>query len=105
LPGAGLDRAAAATGVLMIPIPGAGKLVGIEGVDDAIAVEGITEFDQTIPNGKAVQPLPEGSRYLGFIFATGTSPDDVERSLRIAHSLLTIVIEPSDDVESSTAVC
>jgi biotin carboxylase len=105
LPGAGLDRAAAATGVLMIPIPGAGKLVGIEGVDDALAVEGITEFDQTIPNGKTVQPLPEGSRYLGFIFATGTSPGDVERSLRIAHSLLTIVIEPSDDVESSTAVC
>jgi len=105
LPGAGLDSAAAATGALMIPIPTAGKLVAIEGIGDALHVEGITEFDQTIPSGKIVQPLPEGSRYLGFLFATGTSPEDVEGSLRTALELLTIVIEPSDDVGSSPKVC
>lgn len=105
LPGAGLDSAAAATGVLMIPIPEAGKLVTIEGTDEALAVEGVTELDQTIANGRTVQPLPEGSRYLGFIFATGTLPDRVERSLRTAHGLLTIVIEPSDGTETSPAVC
>lgn len=105
LPGAGLDSAAAATGALMIPIPSAGRLVAIEGIGDALAVEGITEFDQTIASGKIVQPLPEGSRYLGFLFATGTSPEDVEASLRTALDLLTIVIEPSDDVGSSPKVC
>ena len=45
MPGAGLDSALAATGVLMIPIPEAGKLIAIDGVDEALAVEGITEFD------------------------------------------------------------
>lgn len=105
LPGAGLDGASAATGVLMIPIPSTGKLVTIDGVDEALAVDGVTGFDQTIANGKMAQPLPEGSRYLGFVFATGTSPDDVERSLRIAHDALTIVIEPTHEVGNSPEVC
>jgi len=96
MPGSGLDSAAVATGVLMLPIPVAGKLVSIENVDDALAVSGVTEFDQTIPNGKAVVPLPEGDRYLGFLFAQGTSPDAVERSLRTAHAELTVRIDPED---------
>ncbi|GMR03069.1 MAG: ATP-grasp domain-containing protein [Acidimicrobiia bacterium] len=94
LPGSGLDTATAATGVLMLPIPLAGKLVSIENVDDALAVSGVTEFDQTIPNGKAVVPLPEGDRYLGFLFAQGASPDAVEQSLRTAHAKLTVRIDP-----------
>ena len=105
MPGAGLGSATAATGVLMIPIPSGGTLVTIEGTGDALAVAGITEFVQTIANGKMVQPLPEGSRYLGFLFATGTSPDEVERSLRTAHDRLIIVVEPSDDVGSSPPAC
>jgi formate-dependent phosphoribosylglycinamide formyltransferase (GAR transformylase) len=105
MPGTGLDGAAAATGVMMIPIPFPGRLVAIEGVDTVLAVEGVTEFDQTIANGKMVQPLPEGSRYLGFVFATGTSPDAVERSLRLAHDALTIVIEPSDGTANSLDAC
>ena len=39
-------------------------------------------------------PLPEGDRYLGFMFARAASPDAVERSLRVAHGLLRIFIEP-----------
>jgi hypothetical protein len=92
LPGSGLDRAASATGVLMVPIPTAGRLLAIDGVADALAIEGITEFDQTIPTGKIVTPLPEGDRYLGFVFAVGTSPGGVERSLRAAHAALSITI-------------
>jgi formate-dependent phosphoribosylglycinamide formyltransferase (GAR transformylase) len=105
MPGAGLDGAAAATGVMMIPIPTRGRLVSIEGTDAALAVEGVTEFDQTIADGKMVVPLPEGSRYLGFLFAKGTSPDDVERSLRIAHDMLTIAIDPSDDTANPHDEC
>jgi hypothetical protein len=105
MPGSGLDSAAAATGVLMIPIPAAGTLVGIGGVDRALAVEGITEYDQTIADGRPVQPLPEGSRYLGFLFATGASPDDVERSLRSAHSRLIIDIDRSGDLDGEPASC
>ncbi len=92
MPGSGLDRAAAATGALMLPIPEAGTLVSIEGVEEALAIAGITEFDQTIPNGKPVVPLPEGDRYLGFLFAQGLTPQEVEHSLREAHARLDVRI-------------
>jgi len=93
LPGSGLDTAVPATGVLMLPIPCAGTLASIKGIDDALAIEGVTEFDQTIPNGKTVVPLPEGDRYLGFLFAKAMTPDGVEDALRTAHAALTITIE------------
>jgi hypothetical protein len=31
---------------------------------------------------------PEGASYLGFLFAHGKSPDEVEAALRLAHSKL-----------------
>jgi phosphoribosylaminoimidazole carboxylase (NCAIR synthetase) len=92
MPGSGLERATAATGVVMLPIPTEGTLESINGVDVALAVEGITDFNQTIPNGKPVVPLPEGDRYLGFLFAEGLTPDAVERSLRDAQSQIDVVI-------------
>jgi len=41
-----------------------------------------------------VVPLPDGDRYLGFLFARGDTPDEVEASLRAAHAALDIDIEP-----------
>ena len=41
--------------------------------------------------GKVV-PLPEGSSYLGFMFARGETPEQVEATLRTAHGHLEIVI-------------
>ena len=38
-------------------------------------------------------PLPEGDRYLGFLFARGDTPADVEAALRAAHAALEIDIE------------
>jgi biotin carboxylase len=95
--GLGLEdvaREATASGVMMIPIPGAGVLRGVEGQQQARAVEGIGGLEITIARGRPVVPLPEGDRYLGFMFARGASPDAVERSLRLAHGLLRIFIEP-----------
>ncbi|MCH8986125.1 MAG: ATP-grasp domain-containing protein [Acidobacteria bacterium] len=94
MPGAGLDSSVPATGVLMIPIPIAGTLESIEGTDDALAVKGITEFSQTIANGKTVVPLPEGDRYLGFLFARGPDADTVEKTLRTAQAALTVTVTP-----------
>jgi hypothetical protein len=37
-----------------------------------------------------VVPLPEGDRYLGFIFARGATPRAVESSLRRAEALLEV---------------
>ena len=46
---------------------------------------------------RPVRPLPEGDRYLGFLFARGETPEQVERTLRTAHGQLEIVIgEPSE---------
>jgi biotin carboxylase len=89
-----LAREATASGVMMIPIPGAGVLRAVEGQQQARAVEGIGGLEITIARGRPVVPLPEGDRYLGFMFARGASPDAVERSLRVAQGLLRIFIEP-----------
>jgi L-amino acid ligase C-terminal domain 2 len=82
----------AACGVLMLPIPRAGTLRGVAGVDRASVVAGITGVTIAIPNGQAVTPLPEGDRYLGFVFARGAMPAAVEIALRRAQSLLEVDI-------------
>ncbi len=95
--GRGLGRAAAgpgAAGVMMIPIPAAGSLRGVGGLEAARAVAGITEIQITAPKGRRVAPPPEGGTYLGFIFARGRTPQNVEKSLRKAHAALSIDIVP-----------
>ena len=92
LPLADLRREAAASGVMMIPIPGAGTLEAVHGQDDARAVPGVVGLEITIAPGRPVQPLPEGDRYLGFIFARGSTPDAVEDALRAGHACLDIVL-------------
>jgi hypothetical protein len=47
----------------------------------------------TIPPGEQLVPLPEGDRYLGFMFARADSPDAVEAALRQAHAQLRIVTD------------
>jgi biotin carboxylase len=89
----GLGREPGASGVMMLPIPRAGTLREVRGQDDARAVPGVTGLEITIPRGRHVVPVPEGDRYLGFVFARGETPADVERALRAAHAALTITIE------------
>ena len=87
-----LEREAAAAGVMMIPIPRPGILREVRGKSEAERVTGIEGIIISIPLGQTVVPLPEGSRYLGFIFARGNAPADVEQSLREAHGQLEFVI-------------
>jgi hypothetical protein len=97
LPLGDLRREAAASGVMMLPIPRAGVLRGVRGQDDARAVPGIAGLEISIGRDRPVRPLPEGDRYLGFLFARGETPEQVERTLRTAHGQLEIVIgEPSE---------
>jgi hypothetical protein len=77
-----------AHGVMMIPIPGAGVYAGVEGVDAARTLDGIEDVVITAKEGQTLVPLPEGSSYLGFIFARGFSADAVTLTLREAHSRL-----------------
>ncbi|MSP13641.1 MAG: ATP-grasp domain-containing protein [Chloroflexi bacterium] len=87
-----LKREARARGVMMIPIPAAGLLKRVEGVAEAEAVTGITEIDITVRPDQLLVPLPEGSTYLGFIFAQGESPHRVEAALRAAYARLHIEV-------------
>ncbi|MEQ8248943.1 MAG: ATP-grasp domain-containing protein [Alphaproteobacteria bacterium] len=82
------QRETAAAGVMMIPIPAAGRLDYVEGLAEAQFMPGIHEVTISVARGETLVPLPEGNRYLGFILARGESPDDVEAALRDAHSVL-----------------
>ena len=91
-----LERERQASGVMMIPVPGAGVLRGVRGVDAAVAVPLVEEVVITAHPGQALVPWPEGSRYPGFIFARGESSEAVEAALRAAHARLEFLIEPAD---------
>jgi biotin carboxylase len=95
----GLARESRAAGVMMLPIPARGRLDGVTGQDDARRVRGITELDISIAPGRPVRPLPEGDRYLGFLFAKGETPEEVEASLRRAHALLDVRIVDDEQVD------
>ena len=79
---------------MMIPVPKAGILGEVRGKTAARNVDGIVEVNITIPIGGEVVPLPEGARYLGFIFARAETPAAVETALREAHQQLEFVILP-----------
>ena len=83
-----LQREPQAAGVMMIPIPQAGVLESVENVEAALATPGIESLEITAKQGQKLVPLPEGSSYLGFLFARSPSPDRVETALRQAHAKL-----------------
>jgi len=87
---AGLTREPQASGVMMLPIRAAGVLDYVSGQQQALAVEGVVGLDISIASGRSVVPLPEGDRYLGFIFARGTTPQFVEAALRRAEERLDV---------------
>jgi biotin carboxylase len=93
LPIASLEREGAAAGVMMLPVPRAGTLRAVRGVDDAKRVAGIEDVAITVHAGQALEPLPEGWQYLGFIFARGATPAEVEQALRDAQARLTVEID------------
>jgi biotin carboxylase len=79
-------------GVFMLPVPRPGVLRAIQGRAAATAVPGITGLTITIPVGQQVLPLPDGDRYLGFIFAEAGTRQEVEQALTAANDRLRVVI-------------
>ena len=75
-------------GVLMLPVPRAGELVRVD-VGHAGSVAGVRAISITHAPGPAV-PLPEGSKYLGFVFADGDTVEAVETSLRMAWAAIRV---------------
>jgi len=83
-----VEREQTAAGVMMIPIPRAGMLKAVHGVEEARQVPLVTGVEITAKANHLLVPLPEGASYLGFIFARGATPTAVENALRQAHALL-----------------
>jgi biotin carboxylase len=88
-----LERERPAAGVLMVPIPGAGVLERVEGAERARAVPGIVDVAISAHLGQRLVPLPEGSRYLGFVFSRAETPERAEAALREAHAELEFKIQ------------
>ncbi|HEX8089128.1 MAG TPA: hypothetical protein VF762_09770, partial [Blastocatellia bacterium] len=89
-------REGTAAGVMMIPIPRAGVLKAVRGLDGAKRISDIEDIVITAHITQQLLPPPEGASYLGFIFSRAGTPDRAEAALREAHSLIEFVIEPND---------
>jgi biotin carboxylase len=85
-----LAREPNASGVMMLPIRSAGVLERVSGQERALAIEGVVGLEVSIASGRPVTPLPEGDRYLGFIFARGPTAKIVEDALRRAEAALEV---------------
>jgi biotin carboxylase len=86
----GLARESHASGVMMLPIRSAGVLDKVSGQERALAIEGVVGVEISIASGRPVIPLPEGDRYLGFIFARGPTAKIVDDALRRAEACLDV---------------
>ena len=66
---------------------------GVDGIAEVEARDAIDAVAMTIPIGRRVVALPEGERYLGFVFAGGPDADAVEAELRRAAEMLTVLVD------------
>ncbi|HKW64499.1 MAG TPA: ATP-grasp domain-containing protein [Candidatus Acidoferrum sp.] len=98
-PGSDAPREAQASAVMMIPVPQSGILESVSGVEAARATHRITELIITARLQDYIAAWPEGSSYLGFLFATGNSPEEAEQAIREAHKKLNFRITPRLPVE------
>ncbi len=103
LPGADWEREARASGVMMLPIPYSGIFQGVTGEADARAIPGVEELHITARVQDYIAAWPEGSSYLGFIFARAETPGQVEAALRAGHSKLQFTIAPRLPVQHPLA--
>lgn len=90
--GSDLEREETASGVMMIPVPANGVLERVEGIEEARTTPCVTSIEITARMKDVIVAWPEGSSYLGFIFARGNKPGEVEIALRAAHEKLRFVI-------------
>jgi len=83
-----------ARGVMMIPIKKAGLLRRVEGISAARKITHIEKVDIIIRQGNKLIPLPEGSQYLGYIFARAEKPAEVTHALKEAYKQLEFIVAP-----------
>jgi biotin carboxylase len=85
---ASLEREEAASAVMMIPVPRSGVFEGVSGVEEARTVRFVTGVEITARVKDYIAAWPEGSSYLGFIFARARTAEEAEDAVREAHGKL-----------------
>ncbi len=103
LPGSDLPREKESSGVMMIPVPRSGVFEKVEGEEAAAATPGVTELHITARIHDYIAAWPEGSSYLGFIFARGNEPQEVVAALQQAHAKLKFTLAERLPVEHPLA--
>ena len=88
------NMAEQARGVMMIPVKEKGLLKRVEGLLDANKEKHIDKIDIIIREGHELVPLPEGNQYLGYIFASADSPEQVTAAIREAYAKLKFITAP-----------
>ncbi len=83
-----------ARGVMMIPIKEKGLLKRVEGLLKANKIKHINKIDIIIREGHELIPLPEGNQYLGYIFASAETSEQVTTAIREAYALLSFITAP-----------
>jgi len=78
----------------MLPIRKRGVLEEVRGVEEARRVPLIEDVSITAHLREELVPLPEGASYLGFAFARGGTPAEVEAALREAGGRIEAVVTP-----------
>jgi len=91
---------AESAGVLMIPITDSGVLKRVEGLTEALQTEYVRDIEIHINPGYELIPLPEGSSYLGFIFAQAPTYEQTYSALQSAYSKLRFVTQPRWELEN-----
>jgi biotin carboxylase len=94
------SRETEAAAVMMIPIPARGVLRGVSGEGEARLVPFVEDVQITARQDQLLEPLPEAGSYLGFIFARGPLPAQVEAAVREAHQRLVFTVVPAIDVRA-----
>jgi biotin carboxylase len=95
-----MDGEKKSAGVLMIPVTKRGILKRVEGITDALQMPNIKDIEIHIGEGYPLIPLPEGSSYLGFIFAQSPSFEETWQALKLAHQQLNFVTSPNWQIEA-----
>lgn len=98
-----LKRSEQSRGVMMIPVKKAGLLRRVEGLSQARKTEFIDKVDIIINSGHELKPLPDDSHYLGYIFASAGSRQQVIDAINTAYAHLKFITAPVYKIEGTVA--
>lgn len=99
LTGADALRESKSSGVMMIPVPSSGTFEKVVGEEEARSIPHITDVEITARLHDYIAAWPEGSSYLGFLFASADDPAEVEEAIRAAYAKLHFTLTPRLPVE------